>query len=121
MHFKYIEAAVKVNQLKEVERVVRDKKDCYDAVKVKDFLKQIKLADPIPLLVLCDQHGFIDELIRYLYKNNFNRFIEIYILKYNPTSSAMVLATLIDLECDENYIKQILYNLRGNCNMEQLI
>jgi clathrin heavy chain len=56
-----------------------------------------------------------------LYKNNFNRFIEIYILKYNPTSSAVVLGTLIDLECDENYIKQILYNLRGNCQMETLI
>jgi len=56
-------------------------------------------------LVLCDQHGFIDELIRYLNKNNFNRFIEIYILKYNPNASALVLATLIDLEYNENYIK----------------
>ena len=56
-----------------------------------------------------------------MYKNNFNRFIEIYILKYNPNSSAVVLGTLIDLECDENYIKQILYNLRGNCQMETLI
>ena len=54
VYFKYIESAVKVNQLKEVERVVRDKKECYDPVRVKDFLKQIKLADPIPLLVLCD-------------------------------------------------------------------
>jgi len=39
VHYKYIEAAVKVNQLKEVERVVRDKKDCYDPIRVKDFLK----------------------------------------------------------------------------------
>lgn len=39
VHFKYIESAVKVNQLKEVERIIRDKKDCYDPVKVKDFLK----------------------------------------------------------------------------------
>ena len=45
---------MKVNQLKEVERVVRDKKECYDPIRVKDFLKQIKLADPIPLIVLCD-------------------------------------------------------------------
>lgn len=100
-----MEAAVKVNQLKEVERVIRDKKDCYDPIRVKDFLKQIKLVDPIPLIVLCDQHGFVEELIKYLYKNNFNRFIEIYILKYNPNSSATVLGTLIDLECEENYLK----------------
>ena len=39
IHYKYIEAAVNVNQLKEVERIVRDKKDCYDPIKVKDFLK----------------------------------------------------------------------------------
>ena len=95
--------------------MIRDKPDCYDPIRVKDFLKSVKLPDPIPLLVLCDQHSFIDELVRYLYKNNFNRFIEIYILKYNPNASAVVLGTLIDLECDENYIKQILYNLRGNC------
>jgi clathrin heavy chain len=32
-----------------------------------------------------------------------------------------VLGTLIDLECDESYIKQILYNIRGNCPIEPLV
>jgi clathrin heavy chain len=32
-----------------------------------------------------------------------------------------VLGALIDLECDENYIKQILYNIRGGCPIEPLI
>lgn len=32
-----------------------------------------------------------------------------------------MLGTLIDLEADENYIKQILYTMRGNCPVEALI
>jgi len=31
------------------------------------------------------------------------------------------LGTLIDIECDENYIKQILYNLRSACPFEPLV
>ncbi len=32
-----------------------------------------------------------------------------------------VLAALIDLKCDENYIKHILYDIRGGCPIEPLI
>jgi len=32
-----------------------------------------------------------------------------------------VLGGLIDIECDELYIKKLLYNIRGNCPIEQLI
>jgi len=36
--FKYIEAATNLNQYKEVERIIRET-NCYDPVKVKDYLK----------------------------------------------------------------------------------
>lgn len=121
VYFKYIEAAAKCNQMKEVERVIREKTDCYDPVKVKDFLKEIKLPDPKPLIFLCDIHGFVDELTKYLFKNNFTKYIEIYLFKVNPNATSVVLGTLIDLECDENYIKQILYTIRGNCPIETLV
>lgn len=81
----------------------------------------MKLSDPKPLIFLCDIHGFIDELTKYLYKNNFNKFIEIYLFKVNANATPFVLGTLIDLECDENYIKQILFNIRGSCPIEPLI
>lgn len=77
----------------------------YDPVKVKDFLKEMKLGDPKPLIFLCDIHGFVEELTNYLYTNEFNRYIEIYLFKVNPAATPKVLGTLIDLECDENYIK----------------
>lgn len=90
-------------------------------MRVKDFLKELKLADPKPLIFLCDIHNFVDELTKYLYKNNFNKYIEIYLFKVNPNMTPQVLGALIDLECDENYIKQILYNIRGGCPIEPLI
>lgn len=82
-----------------------DRVDHYDPLRVKDFLKEMKLADPKPLIRLCDIHGYIDELTKYLYQNNHNRFIEIFLFKVNPTATPQVLGSLIDLECDENYIK----------------
>ncbi len=90
--------------MKEIERVIREKPDCYDPVRVKDFLKEMKLADPRPLIFLCDMHGFIDELTKYLYKNNFSKFIETYLLKFNANASPQVLGNLIDLEAEENWI-----------------
>ena len=38
VHFKYIQAAVKTGQIKEVERICRES-SCYDPEKVKNFLK----------------------------------------------------------------------------------
>ena len=76
IYFKYIEACTRIGNYKEVERVIRET-NFYDPIKVKDFLKDMKLPDPRPLIYLCDQHNFIEELTKYLYKNRQNRFIEI--------------------------------------------
>ena len=42
VHFKYIQAGVKVGQLKEVERICRES-NFYDPEKVKNFLKVLSL------------------------------------------------------------------------------
>ena len=39
----------------------------------------------------------------------------------NPKAIPVVLGTLIDLECDENYIKQILKTVRTNAPMDELV
>ena len=59
VHLKYIEAATKCQQYKEVERVCRDS-TVYDAEKVKAFLMDAKLPDPRPLIHVCDRHDFIE-------------------------------------------------------------
>lgn len=42
VHFKYIQAACRTGQLKEVERICRES-NCYDPEKVKNFLKVISV------------------------------------------------------------------------------
>jgi clathrin heavy chain len=120
VHFKYIEAAAKLNQTKEVERVIRETK-FYDPVRVKDFLKDIRLPDPRPLIYLCDIHDFVEELTRYLYKNNQAKYIEVYLMRVNPNAAPKVLGTLEDLDCDENYVKQLLNSMRASCPVEPLV
>jgi clathrin heavy chain len=39
----------------------------------------------------------------------------------NNNASPQVLGTLIDLEVEESYLKQLLFNLRGSCPADELI
>ena len=123
VHHKYIEAAAKCGQFRAIEEIVKNKRDCYDPVKVKDMLLEMKLTDPKPIIFLCDVNQQYEELTRYLYKNNNSKYIEVYLFRVcqNPKAIPIVLGTLIDLECDENYIKQILKTVRTNVPMEELV
>lgn len=111
IYFKYIEACARLGNYKEVERVIRETTN-YDPEKVKEFLKESKLPDPRPLIYLCDMHGFTDELTRYLYGHKQTKFIEIYLFKVNQNATPKVLGTLLELDCDELYIKQLLNSIR---------
>lgn len=80
IHFKYIEAAAKTGQIKEVERVTRES-SFYDPEKAKNFLMEAKLPDARPLINVCDRFGFVPDLTHYLYTNNMLRYIEGYVQK----------------------------------------
>eukprot|EP00922_Rhytidocystis_sp_ex-Travisia-forbesii_P070816 GHVS01105726.1.p1 GENE.GHVS01105726.1~~GHVS01105726.1.p1 ORF type:complete len:1773 (+),score=396.02 GHVS01105726.1:341-5659(+) len=120
VHYKYIEAAAKLNHMQEVERVCRES-SVYDPVKVKEFLKQAKLPDPRPLIYVCDLHGYVAELAEFLYKNNLVKYIEVYVIKVNPSQAPVVIGTLIDLDCTEDFIRNLLQNLRGACPVLPLV
>ena len=60
VHHKYIEAAAKCGQLRSIEEVIKSKRDCYDPIKVKDILLELKLTDPKPIIFLCDAHQQYD-------------------------------------------------------------
>ncbi|MEQ2158813.1 hypothetical protein GOODEAATRI_016107 [Goodea atripinnis] len=80
VHFKYIQAACKTGQIKEVERICRES-NCYDPERVKNFLKEAKLTDQLPLIIVCDRFDFVHDLVLYLYRNNLQKYIEIYVQK----------------------------------------
>mmetsp|Transcript_42348 Transcript_42348/g.49341 ORF Transcript_42348/g.49341 Transcript_42348/m.49341 type:complete len:829 (+) Transcript_42348:10-2496(+) len=96
-YFKYIQAATRLNKIAELEKVIKGTNH-YDPVKVRDFLMETPMQDPRPLIYLCDIHGFVPELTRYLYKAKKNRFIEIYVLKFNNAAAPKVLGTLLDMD-----------------------
>lgn len=118
--YKYIEAAAKMNQTKEIERVVRDN-NVYNGEKVKNFLKEIKLDDQLPLIIVCDRFNFVHDLILYLYKNQYFKFIEVYVQQVNPANTPQVIAGLLDVDCDETIIKNLLMSVLGRVPLKELV
>lgn len=121
VYHKYLQACVRCNQLGELEKVIQNCEGYYDAEKVLELLLNSKLADPKALIVLCDKNNYIKEMTRYLWDNNFNTYIEIYVIRVNPQNSGLVLGCLMDLGAEENYIRQLLNTIGNNCQVDELV
>lgn len=104
IYMKYIETCARMGNFNEVERVIKETK-FYDAEAVMKFLIEGKFENPRPLIYLCDIHGYIEEMTNYLYNAKMMKYIEIYLFKVNQSQTPRVLGTLLDADCDENYIK----------------
>lgn len=109
--FKYIQAAIKLGQLKEAERVCRDN-EYYDPKEIKEMLLASDLKDPRPLIHVCDRHDFVDELTQYLYSNNLQNFIEAYVQRMNPKAAPKVVGTLLELNASEEQIRKLITSVR---------
>ena len=105
--FKYLEAAVTMQQFPEVERICREN-DHYNAEKVKNFLIESKLAEQLPLIIVCDRFNFVKDLVNYLYRNQQYKSIEVYVQRVNPARTPSVVGALLSLDCDESVIKNLL-------------
>ncbi|KAL3856702.1 hypothetical protein ACJMK2_011426 [Sinanodonta woodiana] len=120
VHFKYIQAACKTGQIKEVERICRES-NCYDPERVKNFLKEAKLTDQLPLIIVCDRFDFVHDLVLYLYRNNLQKYIEIYVQKVNPARLPVVIGGLLDVDCGEDVIKQLIMVVKGQFSTDELV
>ncbi|KAF9297509.1 hypothetical protein BGZ74_009786, partial [Mortierella antarctica] len=118
--FKYIEAGCKTGQIKEVERICSENKH-YNPEKVKNFFKDTKLTDPLPLITVCDRFDFIHDLVLYLHKNNLYKDIETYIRTVNPSRTPAVIGALLDVGCDESIINNLLMSVRGDMLIQELV
>lgn len=110
VHFKYIEAATKMGQFTEVERICRDSNH-YNPEKVKNFLKEAKLKEQLPLIIVCDRFNFIHDLVLYLYQNQQFKSIEVYVQRVNPARTPVVIGALLDVDCEESIIKSLLQSV----------
>lgn len=46
--------------------------------------QEAKLTDQLPLIIVCDRFDFVHDLVLYLYRNNLQKYIEIYVQKVRP-------------------------------------
>lgn len=82
--------------------------DHYDPEKVKNFLKEANLHEQLPLIIVCDRFNFVHDLVMYLYKNQHFKSIEVYVQRVNPARTPGVIGALLDVDCDETVIKNML-------------
>ncbi|KAL1407009.1 Clathrin heavy chain [Vanrija albida] len=120
VHFKYIQAATRTGQIREVERIARES-NYYNPEKVKNFLKEAKLSDQLPLIIVCDRFDFVHDLVLYLYQNGLTNFIEIYVQRVNAARTPQVIGGLLDVDCDETTIKNLLLSVTGSFPIDELV
>ncbi|KAF4569964.1 hypothetical protein EYR36_009770 [Pleurotus pulmonarius] len=120
VHFKYIQAATRTGQIREVERICRES-NFYNPEKVKNFLKEAKLSDQLPLIIVCDRFDFVHDLVLYLYQNGLTKFIEVYVQRVNSVRTPQVIGGLLDVDCDETTIKGLLASVTGNFPIDELV
>jgi clathrin heavy chain len=120
VHFKYIQAATRTGQIREVERIVRES-NFYNPEKVKNFLKEAKLADQLPLIIVCDRFDFVHDLVLYLYQNGLTNFIEVYVQRVNSARTPQVIGGLLDVDCDETTVKALLASVTGPVPVDELV
>jgi len=120
VHFKYIQAAAKIGNMQEVERVTRED-NFYDAEQVRDFLKEARLPDQRPLINVCDRFDMVEDLTHFLYTNNMSKYIELYVQKVNPMKAPQVAGALLDSDCSEDFVRALILSVRAMAPAEQLV
>lgn len=119
-HYKYIEAAARTNQLKEVERATRES-NFYPPERVKAFLMEAKLPDARPLINVCDRYDLVEDLTSYLYNNNLLKYIEGYVQKVSPQKTPMVVGALLDCEAPDDFINNLILSVRSLLPVDALV
>ncbi|KAF6756124.1 clathrin heavy chain [Ephemerocybe angulata] len=121
VHFKYIQVATRTGQFREVERTICCESNFYNAEKVKNFLKEAKLQDQLPLIIVCDRFDVVHVLVLYLYQNGLTKFIEVYVQRVNSVRTPQVVGCLLDVDCDESTIKCLLASVTDNFRIDELV
>lgn len=120
VHFKFIEAAVKLGQFGEAERVTRES-EVYDPERVKKYLMDTRPKDPRPLINVCDRFGFVDDMVKFMVKNRQMKFIEGYVQRVNPMQCPITVGTLLDLDQDEEFIMNLVMSVKNTVPVEELV
>ena len=78
---------------------------------MKNFLKEARLTEQLPLIIVCDRFNFIHDLVLYLYQQQQFNSIETYTQRVNPARTPAVIGALLDVDCEERIIKDLLQSV----------
>ncbi|POV97439.1 hypothetical protein PSTT_15059 [Puccinia striiformis] len=120
VHFKYMQAATRTGQISKAERICRES-NYYSPEKGKNFFKEAKLTDRLPLIIVCDRFDFVHDLVLFLYQNGLGNFIEVYVQKVNSQRAPQVIRGPLDVDADEAMIKNLLASVTGPIPVDELV
>lgn len=63
----------------------------------------------------------VHDLVLYLYRSNLQKSIEVFVSKVNPNRLPLVAGALLDVDCSEDAIKQLIMNTRGKFDIDELV
>ena len=61
------------------------------------------------------------DLVLYLYRNNLQKYIEIYVQKVNPSRLPVVVGGLLDVDCADDIIKNLVLSVKGAFSTDELV
>jgi clathrin heavy chain len=109
--------------IRNVLRITSRKQNCL----IMYFLLPIvifKLYDfKLPLIIVCDRHDMVHDLVLYLYRNNPSNLthIQVYVGKVNPKRLPIVVGALLDVDCSEDLIKGLINGTKGRFDIDELV
>jgi len=79
------------------------------------------MSDQLPLIIVCDRFNMVHDLVLYLYQNNLTNFIEVYVQQVNSARTPQVVGGLLDVDCEETTIKNLLNSVTGSFPIDELV
>ena len=117
--FKYVEAAYRIGQFKEVERICKEN-NWLNAEKIKTFLTQFDLHEPTALISICNRFNFDHDLTLYFYKYGAINSIESYAIN-NPKRLPVIIGALAFVNCSPVFILRMMNTFANKYNLEELV
>lgn len=63
----------------------------------------------------------VHDLVLFLYRSNLSKSIEVFVSKVNPKRLPIVVGGLLDVDCQEDVIKQLVNNTKGKFDIDELV
>src|SRR6185312_14057988 len=85
------------------------------------YCQDAKLSDQLPLIIVCDRFNFVHDLVLFLHQQGLTKYVADYVQRVNSARTPAVIGGLLDVDCDENVIKNLLLSVTGPVPVDELV